>query len=236
MGSNNTHSTRAAYSDQVQGFSVDLATIMKPFMSREPVQVQQPEYNHAVETQVPAATTCKAPDKGTQSSSDFTKTRKVCPFWYHYGDCNKLDDCQFLHSVDPSLPQTMKWMPSWQHSTQGCGLALCPMRDGRKKKAGTELASHSTTQLEGKSGRKRVSPGAVPQSQPEIQSGLKKVGPGAVSQPQTSLQVDNQDGQKRKFAVPHRDDMPEKRIKAMDYDDENGDSNEDDQATTCFFW
>ncbi|CZT24411.1 uncharacterized protein RCC_10136 [Ramularia collo-cygni] len=96
-----------------------------------------------------------APDRVSQPSAKKTTT-KVCWFWYHKGSCVKSNsECKFLHELDPSRQQILAWHPS--HPQEGCGLALCPMKDGRKK-VGPSTASQTLPKFEQGNQKRKFQP------------------------------------------------------------------------------
>lgn len=143
--------------------------------------------------------------------------RKICPYWYHHGSCTKEDRCKYAHELDPSRQQILAWKPT--HSAQGCGLALCPLKDGRQKEKKNEVGPSSV--------------GSQTSATSQVQHHLSNTG----------------SGQKRKFPFRHPDAPSpvlehKKKVKVfMDYDDEDGEEDDEDiddidnqDSTTCFFW
>lgn len=175
--------------------------------------------NQGDETPHSVQTTCPYPPPNSFNPSQSSPKaqnqlpRKICPYWYHSGKCTKPDEvCKYLHTLDPRNPhQTVAWKP--RHSVEGCGLALCPWKDGRRgiKKEVSEAVSQTVSssrvvvvEQQGNNSQKRK----FPLRHPDAPLPEKKA-----------------------------------RVMLIDYDDDNEDSGEDGADkqvssidATCFFW
>jgi hypothetical protein len=184
---------------------------------------QVPEDEGSRQTTDPSRRT-RTPTR-TPASHVPLKFRVVCPYWYHFGLCEKSDDlCKYSHIVSEST-ERMAFMPIRSRS-HACGLPLCKFRDGSVPKS-------TPSRVEPTAFNHVDAPQALSSSVPPqpIQQAVR---------PSTITHTKDVRNQGTKRQLPHWDapTSAQKRAKFMDYDDQADSSSRGsaDCRVTCFFW